>query len=420
MNFRLPLGVIGAGPKAAALAAKSSALRDEGFDVPKILIVERHKIAASWDGKHGYTSGLQRLGTPPEKDVGFPYSTTSCAPQVVNRVFRDFSWMSYLINDVEELGNWIDKGRPHPTHEEWAAYIRWAIARSDAEVVIDELCGIVQEDFGWKLVVGRGKNKKTFEVCGLVITGPGPSKVPVNLPNHERILYGDSFWEKRKILNKIRHVDDDADPIAVVGSGETAASIVSYLVEEFGEEYKVVVLTRSSGTIFSRGEGYYENRMFTAYGTWLELDESLRLEIIERSDRGVISPDAIKKIALSRNVDHWAMSVETVSVSPADHTKVVINGEQSCQLLVFATGFDAYWFKDLLDEDLRTVFNNDLEVRRAVAHDLSLHHNGIKSKLHLPMIAGLAQGPGYPNLSCLGSLSDRILGSYLGGAKTAP
>ena len=29
------------------------------------------------------------------------------------------------------------------------------------------------------------------------------------------------------------------------------------------------------------------------------------------------------------------------------------------------------------------------------------------------MVAGLAQGPGFPNLSCLGLLSDRILRRYV-------
>ena len=29
------------------------------------------------------------------------------------------------------------------------------------------------------------------------------------------------------------------------------------------------------------------------------------------------------------------------------------------------------------------------------------------------MLAGLAQGPGFPNLSCLGTLSDRILDRYV-------
>jgi hypothetical protein len=33
-----------------------------------------------------------------------------------------------------------------------------------------------------------------------------------------------------------------------------------------------------------------------------------------------------------------------------------------------------------------------------------------RQKLFLPGLSGLTQGPGFPNLSCLGLLSDRILG----------
>ena len=39
----------------------------------------------------------------------------------------------------------------------------------------------------------------------------------------------------------------------------------------------------------------------------------------------------------------------------------------------------------------------------------SLAVDNLTPALHLPMLAGLAQGPGFPNLSCLGLLADRIL-----------
>ncbi|HEY2449934.1 MAG TPA: lysine 6-monooxygenase, partial [Mycobacterium sp.] len=39
--------------------------------------------------------------------------------------------------------------------------------------------------------------------------------------------------------------------------------------------------------------------------------------------------------------------------------------------------------------------------------------------LFLPNLAGLNQGPGFPNLSCLGLLSDRVLGAALGPAATS-
>jgi len=49
-------------------------------------------------------------------------------------------------------------------------------------------------------------------------------------------------------------------------------------------------------------------------------------------------------------------------------------------------------------------------IEHAILEDLSLA--GFMPTLHLPMLAGIAQGPGFPNLSCLGLLADRILASY--------
>ncbi len=45
---------------------------------------------------------------------------------------------------------------------------------------------------------------------------------------------------------------------------------------------------------------------------------------------------------------------------------------------------------------------------------------GLSPPLHLPMVAGLAQGPGFPNLSCLGLLSDRVLRRYVPLEEPAP
>src|SRR5438046_688886 len=45
--------------------------------------------------------------------------------------------------------------------------------------------------------------------------------------------------------------------------------------------------------------------------------------------------------------------------------------------------------------------------------DVDLSVSGLAPPLHLPVMAGLAQGPGFPNLSCLGLLSDRILRRYV-------
>lgn len=44
--------------------------------------------------------------------------------------------------------------------------------------------------------------------------------------------------------------------------------------------------------------------------------------------------------------------------------------------------------------------------------DASLALRGLRPRLHIPGLAGLAQGPGFANLSSLGLLSDRVLGAY--------
>ena len=51
--------------------------------------------------------------------------------------------------------------------------------------------------------------------------------------------------------------------------------------------------------------------------------------------------------------------------------------------------------------------------------DVDLSVAGLAPPLHLPVMAGLAQGPGFPNLSCLGLLSDRILRRYVAGGDAA-
>jgi mycobactin lysine-N-oxygenase len=82
--------------------------------------------------------------------------------------------------------------------------------------------------------------------------------------------------------------------------------------------------------------------------------------------------------------------------------------------VVVAVGFDGRWFEALLRQDAGARYRDALsgrEPERAIDVDLSV--SGLAPPLHLPVLAGLAQGPGFPNLSCLGLLSDRILRRYV-------
>lgn len=68
--------MVGAGRKGIAIAAKARALAAAGLPAPRVVLVDRGEVAGNWSGRQGYTSGLLPLGTPPEKDVGYPYAAS--------------------------------------------------------------------------------------------------------------------------------------------------------------------------------------------------------------------------------------------------------------------------------------------------------------------------------------------------------
>ena len=85
-------------------------------------------------------------------------------------------------------------------------------------------------------------------------------------------------------------------------------------------------------------------------------------------------------------------------------------------LVVTAIGFDALWWLPLFTETAHDALVQAVgssgrvetrEVERSIG--LSLAVENLTPALHLPVLAGPAQGPGFPNLSCLGLLADRVL-----------
>lgn len=419
------LVVVGAGPKAAAIAAKRHALSNCGYDVPEVLILEKSEIGANWNGINGYTSGTQRLGTPPEKDVGFPYSLREFPEEVVTRVFQEFSWGSYQITNQLAYGEWIDRGRPHPPHKIWSNYIEWVISRSEAKLEITEVDAILYDSGSWT-VSSKNLNGEVqkHECQGVVFTGTGPSKKPdFEVPRHPHIFFGDNFWTN---LNTLDSLSEDNDlPIVVFGGGETAASVVSFLIDYVPSEIPIVVITRG-GALYSRGEGYYENRVFTESDLWRSLDEKVRKEVIRRGDRGVFSVDVVKKISLSSHVDHKTMEVTQVEIDESDFNRIILRGTAGekfeCQRLIFGLGFDPLWFLNIMPKEIRKKIDEiggPSEIERNINRHLEIEHKDLPGGLFAPMAAGLAQGPGYPNLSCLGLLSDAIFSKYCGNGSSS-
>jgi mycobactin lysine-N-oxygenase len=418
-----PLLVIGAGAKAAALAAKSRVIRELGEAAPAIFVVDNVAVAANWSGKHGFTDGRIRLGTPPEKDIGFPYRLDASKPEIQQQLFAVYSWLSYKTLRKREYSEWIDRGRPHPTHAEWAEYLSWVLSRTADKIIIGNIKRIDMDGNIWRVTIEEDGTEKCYEVGGIVVTSPGDRKAfEISMQNHPRVLYGDDFWLHRiNVLNRLVAGKEEL-PIVIIGGGETAASIVGYVLDQLEHRdlrHPIIVCTRT-GTIFTRGEGYDENRMFTSLERWRSLPESVRMDVIRRCDRGVFSREMVHRLALAQDVEHRFFEVIDIKVSPLDSNIIrIIGGSGSglleAQFVIFAMGFDPFAFQKYFNGRIQNIFKDrrqHIEIERAIGHDLSVCHPEISAKLFLPMLAGLAQGPGFPNLSCLGELSDRILGRH--------
>ena len=164
------VAVIGAGPKGIALAAKARALADVGLDAPRVVLLDRNGIAESWSGRRGYTNGLLSLGTPPEKDIGFPYADSwgSAATEVSDAMTR-FSWHRHLV-ERGQYADWVDRGRLRPSHRRWSAYLRAVAEKAEADVIEADVVGLELEDERWRLSFADGAS---LAADGVVLTGAG-------------------------------------------------------------------------------------------------------------------------------------------------------------------------------------------------------------------------------------------------------
>jgi mycobactin lysine-N-oxygenase len=404
------VAVIGAGPKGIAIASKARALAAAGLEAPRVVLVEGSAVAGNWTGRQGYTSGLLPLGTPPEKDVGFPYADSwGTASAEVTAAMADFSWQRHLI-DRGVYSDWVDRGRLRPTHRRWSAYLREVAERAEVELVAGEVVGLEVADGQWQLAIQSGE---AIAADGVVYTGAGaPIMVPGQPQQHPRVFDGRSYWFQERIMKR-----QLAENVCVIGNGETAASVVISLLKKGHRGSTVDVLT-SRGVLYSRGESYDENRFYSDPGDWPRLAESHRREFLERTDRGVFSLQS--EAILNQSRGFRTLAGRAVDIEAGERQVVVTieyddeSERVAYDLVVVAIGFDARAFEALLGSEASSRLEGAVagaELDRRIEVDLSIA--GLTPPLHVPMLAGLAQGPGFPNLSCLGLMSDRILRRYV-------
>ncbi len=431
VNSEPILGIIGAGPKALAIAAKNTVLRRLGFRTPRIYIFEKSSVAHHWKPEAALTNGKQPLGTGPEKDVGFPYYSFCWGDSFnrkVNYLMQEFSWQNFLIAN-HEYSDWIDRGRSAPSHDDWANYLNWVYRRVEAEVELihAEVLSVDRLGEQWRVELRPESGGNTIQICeGLVFTGPGDSLVPPGVANHPRVLSTQDFWKSYRSYCGI-----DRASFALVGSGETAATIAVVLGKSNPNIHIDIVSPHAMA--YSRGESYPENHLFTDpfQGNWLQLTYEDRRNFMTRTDRGVFSLATKAELDHLRNIEIVPGMFRGVECDSLDQLLVNIeyNADQEKRIydyVVLSFGFDHMAFvRRLLTSETKNWLRENAELgelrHREVEEKIDgcLTVAGLKPYLHLPMLAGLQQGPGFANLSCLGRLSDHVLAQYI-SIKTAP
>ncbi|RDI46186.1 SidA/IucD/PvdA family monooxygenase [Nocardia mexicana] len=404
--------VVGAGPKAMAVAAKARVLRELGLPAPRVVVVESHAVGGNWLPSGGWTDGQHRLGTGPEKDIGFPYRSTWARGhnREIDQAMVAYSWTSFLV-ETGSYAEWVDRGRPSPHHHVWAKYLQWVARTAEVELVTGTVRQIRAAADGWLVSVADTEGAVTeIDTDGLMITGPGNSRRA--LADHAKVLSIADFWDlagKRRLPVSSR--------AAVIGGGETAGSAVDELVHH---DVLTVSVISPAATLYTRGESYFENALFSDPAKWRALSLQERRDVIRRTDRGVFSVRVQENVLGDNRVHHLQGRVVRVA-EQGEGVALTLRNElrpdqvHTFDLVVDATGGQPLWFLDLFDSDAADLVElavggpvTQARLEAAIGHDLAV--DGLDAKLYLPNLAGLAQGPGFPNLSCLGELSDRVLG----------
>jgi len=433
--------IVGAGAKAAAIAAKVDALNRLGIAAPTVTIVEKTEPAASWLGLNGMTSGEEPLAVPPIKDVGFPYRSSRQFPAVgdeLDAALLPLSWQRHAI-ERGEYAPWVNAGAPPILHREYGTYLGWVLERAtegvtmlSGRVVAVELDPAREH---WVIDIEAGPDTDACYPMGnkrrgaprrlrgraLLLTGPGVHRAFPHDPAAEpRVLHCDSRRGEFARLPADREVD-----VAIVGGGESALSALVFL-RAMRPAARITVYTPMLP--LSRGESFLENRVFADPDDvgWEALDLEARRDFVKHCDRGVFDAGVIARLAGERRCGFELGRAVHVGAAPGGEG-VELELETAAgpttarhEYVVNCTGFDLpAQLRGLFAEPVRA----DLEARvgpiwdrpagSELRFDRSLALVGMEPRLHIPGLAGLSQGPGFANLGSLGLLANRVLSPLL-------
>jgi mycobactin lysine-N-oxygenase len=419
--------VVGAGAKAAALAAKIHVINTLGLGEVSMTVIEKTEPAASWLGRNGMTSGEEPLAIPPIKDVGFPYQSSrqfGGLGDEIDAALLPFTWQRFAM-ERHEYASWVNSGSPSVRHRDYGTYLGWVLGRATEGIRIYD--GRVTEvSLGeghdrWQVEVaerGRPEDPERHTGGALVLTGPGVHRHFPHDPDVEsRVFHCDSRREEFA-----RVPEDEAAEIAIVGGGESALSALVFL-RDLRPQARLTIYTPTLP--LSRGESFLENRVFADPDnvSWEHLDVETRRDFVKHCDRGVFDQTVLDRIA---DDDHLSfITGRAVHVSLAgDGEGAVLEFESPSEgacaerydYVINCTGFDLLRqlrglfpdaVRDEVEEQCGPLWDRPPQTEIPIGRALQLE--GMSPRLHIPGLGGLRQGPGFANLGSLGLLANRVL-----------
>jgi mycobactin lysine-N-oxygenase len=421
------IAVVGGGAKAAAIAARAAVMNAEGgFQKIEVTIFEKAHVGASWTGRGGYTDGDQRLCTPIERDLGYPYP--KARPTIGAAIHQNYSWSSFLLSRADNaFVKWVDGGRLPPSHKMFAEYIRWAIEESGARVVNAKVVGLRPSTTGWRVRARRSSaprlEPEVFD--SVVVTGPGPANRVQAPQSATRIFDGESMWSRlasvKRALDRPSPRGANSGPIAILGAGGTAAAILGWLVRNGFKDREIVIIS-SQPAFYTRGDSVFENRLFNDEDAWASLPEKSKSDFAERLNRGVVWSTVMEQVSMATAVKFEFGTAERVFGEKDGSYRVSVSKPDGpplnvpAQVVFDAIGFQDAWWLELIEHE-SVLGSNKRELKEALRSGMlgSLMLAGPSwdlPPLYAPMLASTI-GPGFQSLMSLGGMAHRVIEDHL-------
>ena len=197
------------------------------------------------------------------------------------------------------------------------------------------------------------------------------------------------------------------------------------LNELFRHRVSTITVISPQVTLFTRGESFFENSLFSDPAGWRSLTLDERRDCMARTDRGVFSARVQEALLADERIRHLRGRVAhvvdrdgrirlTLSTTPRANRGDAARLRSCHRRLRRRPAVVRPLFQpalDLLTLGLGGPLTGE-RLQESIGHDLAVA--GVTPKLLLPNLSGVNEGPGFPNLSCLGLMSDRVLGAGLG------